>query len=258
MKKMLLVCLFLPAFHFACFAQGTPQTAQLRPVYVNGRWGYADRSGTLVIKPQFDAARPFAGAIAQVGVVDEELPEIDAAPNLKWGYIDERGRVVVELRYTILRDFAEGLAAAAVLNPEKSERIISGRRDKLLNLKWGYVDMSGREVIPVQFLNAGDFSEGLAHVNVGRESKSMCGRPSNYGYIDKTGAFVIKPRFANASGFQNGRARVSIGQTRYLGRCLCCGPRFYGKHGSVDRSGTFVADEGQADIPEGEFEGWEN
>jgi len=258
MKKMLLVCLFLPVFHFACLAQGTPQPSQLQPVYVNGKWGYADRSGRVVIKPQFDAALPFAGAMAQVGVLDEELPEIDAHPNLKWGYIDARGRVVVELRYRMLRGFSEGLAAVAMPNTEKSERIFQGRGGNLLNVKWGYVDMSGREVIPVQFFGAGDFSEGLAHVNVGKGSKSICGRPSNYGYIDKTGAFVIKPQFARASAFQNGRARVSIGQTRYLGRCVCCAPRFYGKHGSVDRSGTFVADKGQADIPEDEFEGWEN
>ncbi|HEX8354647.1 MAG TPA: WG repeat-containing protein, partial [Pyrinomonadaceae bacterium] len=166
--------------------------------------------------------------------------------NIRWGYVDERGRILVELRYAVLRDFSEGLAAAAVLDAERPEAPGFRRGDRR-NLKWGYVDAGGREVIPMQFLAAGDFAEGLAAVNpgvgVGDGEGSLCGPPTNYGYIDRTGAFVIKPQFAHASGFRNGRARVSVGRTTYVGRCLCCGPRFIGRHGFVDRSGTFVAEE---------------
>ncbi|MET0647452.1 MAG: WG repeat-containing protein, partial [Pyrinomonadaceae bacterium] len=191
--------------------------------------------------------------------VDEQLPEIGASPNIKWGYIDERGGVLVELRYAVLRDFAEGLAAAAVLDVGRPERTMSGRRRP--NLRWGFVDRDGREVIPMQFLDAGDFAEGLAAaspVGVGEAGEgSMCGHSANYGYVDTTGAFVIKPQFARAATFEKGRARVSVGQTRYAGRCVCCAPRFVGKHGFVDRVGTFVADapkEGGS-APEEE---WEN
>jgi hypothetical protein len=141
------------------------------------------------------------------------------------------------------------LAAAAVLDAERPERPGPGRFERR-NLKWGYVERGGREVIPVQFLAAGDFAEGLAAVNPGGEGggegeSSLCGPRGKYGYIDRTGAFVIKPQFTHASKFQNGRARVSVGRTIYAGRCLCCNPRFVGKHGSVDRAGTFVADEGE-------------
>lgn len=258
MKTIKLVCLLLPALHFAALAQEVPKASHLEPIYENGRWGYADQSGKVVIAARFDAARPFAGGLAQVGVMDEELPEIQARPNLKWGYIDERGRVLVELRYAVLRNFSENLAAAAVLDAEKPEALIFRRGGDRRNLKWGYVDRGGREVIPLQFLNAGDFSEGLAQVNVGGGKGSACGPPPNYGYVDKTGAFVIKPQFASAAGFKNGRARVSVGHTRYYGRCLCCGPRFVGRHGRVDRSGTFVADEPSADDSKHALEGWEN
>ena len=257
--KTKLVCLIILAFHLNAFAQAVPEGAQLKPVYENGRWGYADRGGRVVIAARFDAALPFANGLARVGVVDEEFPEIGASPNIKWGYIDERGRVLVELRYAVLHDFSAGLAAAAVLDVEKPERPVAGRGDRR-NLKWGYVDRDGREVIPMQFLAAGDFAEGLAAVNAGggggEGEGSLCGPPGNYGYIDRTGAFVIKPQFANASKFQGGRARVSVGRTTYVGRCLCCGPRFVGKSGSVDRDGTFVADKPKdGAAPE---EGWEN
>jgi WG repeat protein len=254
MMKLKLVSLIILALHCNAFAQGTPKGTQLTPVYENGRWGYAVQGGRVVIAARFDAALPFTNGIARVGVVDEEFPEIEGQPNIMWGYIDEQGRVLVELRYAVLRDFSEGLAAAAVLNAEKPER--PGRRGR--NLKWGYIDKGGREVIPMQFLAAEDFAEGLAAVNarvVGESS--MCGPPANYGYIDKTGAFVIKPQFAYAAKFQNGRARASIGRTTYVGRCLCCAPRFRGKVGFVDRSGTFIADEKQAGGAALE-EGWEN
>lgn len=238
-------CLIVLALHFHAFAQVVPKENQLRPVYVNGRWGYADPGGRLVIAARFDAALPFANGIARVGVLDEELPELETRPNLKWGYIDERGRVLVELRYTVLRDFSEGLAAAAVLDAGQPERLVSGRQRR--NLRWGYVDRGGREVIPMQFLDVGDFAEGLAVANPdgagGTGQGPVCGLPANYGYVDRTGAFVIKPQFAYASKFQKGRARVSVGRVTYVGRCLCCSPRFVGRYGFVDKGGTFVAEE---------------
>lgn len=245
MMKIKLVCLITLAFHLGAFAQVVPEGTQLKPVYVNGRWGYADPGGRVVVAARFDAALPFANGIARVGVVDEELPEMDGVPNLKWGYIDERGRVLVELRYTVLRDFSEGLAAAAVLDAAEPQRPVSGRKRR--NLRWGFVDVGGREVIPMQFFDAGDFAEGLAAADAGGAGGggegAVCGLPANYGYVDRTGAFVIKPQFAQASKFQSGRARVSVGRITYAGRCLCCGARFIGTHGSVDKSGRFVADE---------------
>ncbi|HJR08164.1 MAG TPA: WG repeat-containing protein [Pyrinomonadaceae bacterium] len=261
MMKIKLLCLLLLAFYFAAFAQDAPKESRLKPIYENGKWGYADRSGRVIIAAQFDAARPFADGLAQVGVVDEELPEVLGRPNLKWGYIDERGRVLVELRYAVLRHFSENLAAAALLDAKKPERPSSGRVFERRDLKWGYVDRNGREVIPFQFLNAGDFSEGLAPVNVlkvGDGEGSLCGSSSNYGYIDKTGALIIKPQFASAASFRNGRARVSIGKTEYMGRCLCCAPRFRGKYGHVDRSGTFIADKSSTDDSTLDLEDREN
>jgi hypothetical protein len=260
MMKLKLVSLIILALHFNAFTQEAPGGTHLKPIYENGRWGYADRGGRVVIPARFDAALPFTNGRARVGVVDEELPEIAAAPNLKWGYIDERGRVLVELRYTVLRDFSEGLAVAAVLDAERPERTLAGRGDRR-NLKWGYVDTGGREVIPMRFLAAEDFAEGLAAVNpvgvgVGGEG-SLCGARANYGYIDTTGAFVIKPQFTHAARFQKGRARVSVGRITYAGRCLCCAPRFIGRRGFVDRGGTFVADESKSGGAALE-EDWEN
>jgi hypothetical protein len=252
-----ITCLLLLTFQLGS-AQTNQTGAGLKAVYANGKWGYADQAGRVVIAPQFDAARPFSNGLAQVAILDEELPEIRSSPNLKWGYIDERGRVLVELRYAVLRPFFEGLAAAARLDPNKPERP-TGRGDNRLNLTWGYIDQNGREVIPLQFLTAGDFAEGLARVNpsdVGGGKDSFCGPPANYGYINKSAVFVIKPQFTHAAEFQNGRARVSVGRITYVGRCVCCAPRFVGKHGFIDKDGKFTAE--QTGVDDADFEeDWE-
>jgi len=73
------------------------------------------------------------------------------------------------------------------------------------NGKVGYIDATGRLVIPTSFdltFNYGwDFFEGVAPVQVGTE----------WGYIDSAGAFVIRPTFAWAKPFSDGRALVGLG-----------------------------------------------
>ena len=222
-------------------AQAQGRAGGLRLVNENGKWGYADRSGRMVIAPRFDEAREFADGLAKVGIADKAVPEVGGKTNLRWGYIDESGRDVVALRYHVLRDFVAGLAAAAVFNSEEAETTGLGR-GRRPNLRWGYVDRHGREVIAPRFFEAGDFSEGLAAVDVGGADDSMCGRPRKFGYVDLTGVFRIEPRFAIASGFQGGRARVGVGHHTYVGRCMCCGPKFLGTYGYVNREGEFTPD----------------
>ena len=50
--------------------------------------------------------------------------------------------------------------------------------------KYGYIDTSGKMIIPPQFEIAEDFSEGLSWV------RSWGGGP-NFGFIDRTGKMVI-------------------------------------------------------------------
>lgn len=66
------------------------------------------------------------------------------------------------------------------------------------NDKIGFIDSTGRVVIPPQFRSAGDFSEGLASVRLS----------GTYGYIDATGTFIIPPQFDYATPFSGGLAVV--------------------------------------------------
>ena len=65
---------------------------------------------------------------------------------------------------------------------------------------WGYVDRTGKVVIPAQFAEGRDFADGMAAVKI----------KDNWGYIDRTGKVVITPQFAAGRRFADGMAAVKI------------------------------------------------
>ncbi len=89
--------------------------------------------------------------------------------------------------------------------------------------KWGYIDKTGRLIIPFKFDFADDFSEGLAAVGIKEKT----------GYIDKTGKIVIPPRFISGFPFSDGMAVVVI--RRFEKDKL-----HMNKLGYIDKSGKLV------------------
>ena len=64
-----------PLFAALALSLADARAARLFPVVVGDRWGFADKSGSLVINPQFERAEPFASGLAEV--------RLD-----KWGYVN--------------------------------------------------------------------------------------------------------------------------------------------------------------------------
>lgn len=64
----------------------------------------------------------------------------------------------------------------------------------------GYKNIEGDTVFEARFRDAGEFSQGLAYVQVMRK----------YGYINLKGEFAIKPQFLEARDFAEGRAAVKV------------------------------------------------
>lgn len=73
------------------------------------------------------------------------------------------------------------------------------------NNRWGYIDATGKVVIPPKFRSAGQFSEGLAPVRLN----------GLYGFIDVSGDFVIQPIYDMAYPFEQGQAKVYINAKPY-------------------------------------------
>lgn len=70
----------------------------LGAINVNGKWGFVDTSGDLVIESSFEDALPFSEGIAPV------------MSGGKWGYIDKSGKIVIKPQYDIAECFFGDLA----------------------------------------------------------------------------------------------------------------------------------------------------
>lgn len=69
-----------------------------------------------------------------------------------------------------------------------------------LDKKYGFIDKTGKEVIPIKYDDAESPSEGLAKVKLN----------DKYGFIDKTGKEVIPIKYDYAEGFSEGLAQVKL------------------------------------------------
>ena len=147
----------------------------LARVKLNGKYGFINEAGEMVIKPQFEDA----GYFASNGLARVKL-------NGKYGFINEAGETVIRPQFEEADEFASnGLA------PVK------------LNGKWGFINEAGETVIKPQFDDAYSFaSNGLASV----ELNGKCG------FINEAGEMVIiKPQFDRAGNFaSNGLASVVL------------------------------------------------
>lgn len=97
------------------------------------------------------------------------------------------------------------------------------------NNKWGYIDRTGKVVIPPRFDLADYFYEGRALVLTGKQTIRLPDSEheiviGKWGYIDVSGKFVIPPKFGNGDSFSEGLAEVSVD----------------GRWGFIDRAGEFV------------------
>jgi len=74
--------------------------AWVRPF--DGKAGYIDKSGKLIIKPEFDAANSFSGGLAQVMMLGDKKsvdPHGVESPAQKYGYIDKAGKFIWKPTY---------------------------------------------------------------------------------------------------------------------------------------------------------------
>ena len=69
-----------------------------------------------------------------------------------------------------------------------------------LNGKWGFIDKTGKEVIPIKYDGAWYFSEGLASVKLN----------DKWGFIDKAGKEVTPIKYDMAISFSEGLANVEL------------------------------------------------
>ena len=61
----------------------------------DGKWGFIDKDGKVIIEPQYAEAHSFSNGYAAV------------KKDGKWGFIDKSGKLVIEAEFSDVRDFNE-------------------------------------------------------------------------------------------------------------------------------------------------------
>ena len=189
-------------------------TENLIPIGLDGKCGFMDETGNIVIQPKFDSS-----------VVDETVCEIEFSEGLaavrtggREGYIDKMGNFVIPPRFYEADPFSEGLASVKLggkwgfidktgnfVIPNKyptASGFVEGMARVCNNSKCGFIDKTGNLAIPLQFDAVSYFSEGLAEYQVGDYPSVQ------WGYLDKTGNVVIPAKYYATNPFSEGRAVV--------------------------------------------------
>lgn len=147
------------------------EDSELTYAEMDKKVGFVDSSGKWVIKPQFDKARAFSDGLAPV------------ANGKTWGYINEKGEMIVEPQFRDAEVFSDGRA------PVKEK-------------DWGFIDTSGKLVIPMEY----DITAGLAFLSGNNEKGFINGltrvkTKKGWGFLDKNGKLLGDKWFENAEPF---------------------------------------------------------
>lgn len=153
---------------------------------LNGKYGIVNSEGKQIQPMAFDELRKDVSDPSS-----KELPNMGSARDLhvrigdKWGILTAYGEQLAEVKFDSVGVFHDGLAVV-----KAAER-------------YGYIDRSGEIVIPIQWMAAYDFSEGLAALRVDKK---------HFQFINTAGTVVIKSKKYDSVGrFRNGICRVVKG-----------------------------------------------
>ena len=125
-----------------------PEKLEIFKFCRNGKWGYKNQKGAVVIQPAFDEAFQFSEGFACV--------EKDS----KLGFIDKDGNLVIDYIYDCANSFSDGLACVT-------------KEDKT-----GYIDYTGNYVFEPIYEKGTPFKDG----------KAMIKQDGKWGVLSKDGS----------------------------------------------------------------------
>lgn len=169
MQRLFIISILLTLSSVA-FAQTKDKAMPLFWVMENGKYGYIDKAGKVVIQPQFENTMGFNEGLAATKLGG------------KYGYIDIKGNWTIKPQFDFTYMFSDGLAmievgkksawidktGKIVIQPQEFEKTAMGFKEGRLAVKkagkWGYIDKTGKIIIEAIFEEAKEFSGGVAQV----------------------------------------------------------------------------------------------
>lgn len=170
--KLFLIAFIIGVCLHSSFAQ---DSVYIAPAKKDGHWGYIDKSGAWVISPQYLSAKRFESNLGEVVYYDEE------EDNYKTKFIDRHNNTIFQLPERNYSVFSEGYLAY--------------KEGDL----FGFIDSTGKKVIPAQFYHCSAFRNQKAVVEF---------RSGKAGFINHAKQLFISPRYDTAFDFHGNFAVV--------------------------------------------------
>ncbi|WP_240041286.1 WG repeat-containing protein [Paenibacillus ginsengarvi] len=119
----------------------------------NGKYGYIDEKGTVIIPPRFTSAMPFEGGFAVVNTAEDY--------NNHYGLINKNGSFVIPAEYNEVEQLGEGrVAVGKATDPSRP----------YIGSSFALADTSGRLLTDFRFTNITDYKDGYASVSDKKET----------------------------------------------------------------------------------------
>lgn len=172
-------------------------------IKLNGKVGFIDKTGKVIVEPQYDGTGIFSGGMARV------------KKDGKYGFIDKTGKIVFPIIYSetdksewgnwitfgAKRDSKDVVLAKSGVEYDSVGSLKENRIWVKKNSLYGYIDDNAKEVIPLIYQEANNFSNGLARVK----------KDGKYGFIDMAGKVAINFQFDDAYDFSNNQVQATFG-----------------------------------------------
>jgi predicted small lipoprotein YifL len=136
----------------------------------------------------------------------------------RFGFVNTLGEAVIPLLYSHAFPFNEGLAAVSTGGESfPASRALDDagmlyiHADAEIGSEWGFIDGTGKVVVPLQYNEVRSFSGGLAAVAVEASLHDGVGTQMVWGFVNTAGEEVVSPRYNWVSDFVDGFAIVNTG-----------------------------------------------
>jgi hypothetical protein len=205
----------------------------------NGRYGYCDKTGRVVVEAQFEAADDF---VFNRAIVEQ---------NGSYGLIDRNGKWVSEPQWLIIYSLGDGFFHVKEMSKDAASDTLAAAIGYLRNIATspgagGVIDTNGRSILPVAFdeiyhLQPGYFTvETAGYTGCYKTNGQLVYKPLSLSYIyfyqgrtvvkedngsgiiDETGRYIVTPQYDSIGLMFKGYAVMSRG----------------GKFGIIDSTGN--------------------
>ena len=177
--------------------------------YSDSAYSYIDKSGSVIYQARDgDYSERYADEFPNQ--YSEDVVRVNRIRLGSYGeitsrdgyFVDKAGSPYVTIYPTEARSFLGLLAHQNDIFLQRKYDWVSsfsqGRCAVCQGEKYGYIDRSGKEIIPCRYDFASDFAEGLAGIQINRL----------WGVIDISGSEIVSPRYDAVSPFSEGLASV--------------------------------------------------